>query len=659
MMKKILLSAWLMLLTIIPTGRVTLEAAGASSSGLSANKDKFLGNITTGWGSDMDTNGFRFSDYWNQVTPENATKWESVERTRGRYDWSGADKAANYARQKGFPFKFHTLIWGSQYPKWMDRLSADDQYKAIEKWMDEVKKHYPDLEMIDVVNEAIAGHAPAPYKAALGGDGKTGYDWIIKAFEMAHERWPNAILIYNDYNTFQWNTDQFIDLVRTIRDAGAPIDAYGCQSHDLGGVDKTRFAAAMKKIQDALRMPMYITEYDIGDTNDANQKWNFQQHFPVMWEADYCAGVTLWGWIYGQTWINNDQTGEKGISGIIRNGQERSALKWLREYMQTEKAIKAKSPFPGMVKEASLYVKPSAIVTTRGERLNIKAEASMRTKTVDHVDLYINNTLVKTMTAAPFEAEYTPEKEGKYEIKAIATTTDGTAYQRLSGFTVCAPREVYNGVKACIDSRDADPAHRKTAIEFLRKEDPRAYADFNFRFGSLVYLGYPGGKGNAAREYLVNAIDSGGLEGNRLAAAVMMYELADAYRKKIKSDSTSRKKGIEIGEGCGQYWNTLEKLAGNLESLYAETGNIGYPVRVCDEVANELDRHTVSYQYAGISAERLRNTLLNVRSFMAEMSEKAQSLSPAAQEEIARVDHNVSLAEERLNSQDAGGTNGY
>jgi hypothetical protein len=44
---------------------------------------------------------------------------------------------------------------------------------------------------------------------------------------------------------------------------------------------------------------------------------------------------------------------------------------------------------------------------------------------------------------------------------------------------------------------------------------------------------------------------------------------------------------------------------------------------------------------------------------MAEMSEKAQSLSPAAQEEIARVDHNVSLAEERLNSQDAGGTNGY
>ena len=49
---------------------------------LSTNPDKFLGNITTGWNSDMDTDGFVFSDYWNQVTPENATKWGSVEGPR-------------------------------------------------------------------------------------------------------------------------------------------------------------------------------------------------------------------------------------------------------------------------------------------------------------------------------------------------------------------------------------------------------------------------------------------------------------------------------------------------------------------------------------------------------------------------------------------------
>ena len=403
---------------------------------LSTNPDKFLGNITTGWPGSMDYNGFKFSEYWNQVTPENGTKWGTVEGTRNSYYWSGADPAFKYAKEHGFPFKFHCLVWGSQYPNWIKNLSAEDRYKAIEKWMDKVKSKYPDLELIDVVNEAIDGHQADTYlmREALGGNGETGYDWIIKAFEMAHERWPNAILIYNDFNTFNWNTDQFIDLVRTLRDAGAPIDAYGCQAHDLGGVSQNTFKSVMAKIQDALKIPMYITEYDIGDTNDSNQKWNYQQHFPVMWEADYCAGVTLWGWMYGNTWIDDKNTGEKGISGIIKNKKERSALTWLREYMQTDAAKNAKSPFPGMKKEASIYVKPESLRGKVGDPINIEVRASMRTKTIDHVDLYVNDQLVETMYEAPYTISYVPTDNGYNEVKAVVTTTDGSVYERLSRF---------------------------------------------------------------------------------------------------------------------------------------------------------------------------------------------------------------------------------
>ena len=111
------------------------------------------------------------------------------------------------------------------------------------KWYNAVKNKYATLPLIDVVNEAVGMHQQGNpmIKASLGGGGKTGYDWLIKAFEMAYERWPDAILIYNDYNTFQWDTDNFIDLVRTLRDAGAPIDAYGCQSHDLTDCDFNKF----------------------------------------------------------------------------------------------------------------------------------------------------------------------------------------------------------------------------------------------------------------------------------------------------------------------------------------------------------------------------------------------------------------------------------
>ena len=419
---------------------------------LSTNPDKFLGNITTGWNSDMDTDGFVFSDYWNQVTPENATKWGSVEGDRqGKFNWGGADKAYKYAKEHGFPFKFHTLVWGSQYPEWMNNLSTEKQYEAIVEWMDEAKKHYPDLPVIDVVNEAISSHAPAPYKAALGGDGKTGYDWIIKAFQMAHERWPDAVLVYNDYNTFQWNTDQFIDLVRTIRDAGAPVDAYGCQSHDLTGCSANTLKASMKKLQDALKMPMYVTEYDIGTANDNDQLRDYKAQIPLLWEADYCAGVTLWGWIYGKTWTTD------GNSGLIKNKKERPSMEWLREYMQTDAAKTAKSPYPGGVKEASVYVGASSLSVEKGEKVNISIDIRLKTKTLHDVELFVNGEKNTTLFAeciilAPgernwFEAEYTPTEEGYYTIKAVITADDGTQYERYAGFTVYPPRTPFNGVK--------------------------------------------------------------------------------------------------------------------------------------------------------------------------------------------------------------------
>ena len=430
---------------------------------LSTNPDKFLGNITTGWNSDMDTDGFIFSDYWNQVTPENATKWESVEGNRhGTYNWGGADKAYKYAKEHGFPFKFHTLVWGSQYPSWMNNLSTEKQYEAIEQWMDEAKKHYPDLQMIDVVNEAVSGHAPAPYKEALGGDGKTGYDWIIKAFEMAHERWPDAILIYNDYNTYQWNTDQYIDLVRTIRDAGAPIDAYGCQAHDLKGCSASTLKSTLKKIQDALKMPMYVTEYDISDESDNNQLRDYKAQIPLLWEADYCAGITLWGWIYGKTWS------QAQYSGIIKNKKERPALEWLREYMQTDAAKQAKSPFPGMVKEASVYLKAGALGVEKGTEVPISMNVRLKTKTIDHVEIYVNNEQIDLWTTMEeyipgntkiYTASYTPAEKGDYTIKAVVTATDGTQYERLSGFKVYGEREPYNGVKqipGIIEAEDFD-----------------------------------------------------------------------------------------------------------------------------------------------------------------------------------------------------------
>lgn len=422
--------------TCLMTAAACLYGVNANAQ-LSSNPDKFLGNITTR--GQVDYGSEKYYTLWNQITPENESKWSSIEGNRDNFNWGGCDASYNYAKQHNFPFKFHTLVWGSQYPGWMDNLSTKDQYAEIVEWMDAIKKRYPQLDMIDVVNEAVPGHAPAPYKAALGGDGETGYDWIIKAFEMAHERWPDAILIYNDYNTFQWQKNEFIHLVKTLRDAGAPIDAYGCQSHDVTDMSFSNFKAAMDEIQRELKMPMYSSEYDIGTTDDALQLQRYKEQIPYMWEADYCAGITLWGYIYGATWTTD------GNSGIIRDGKDRPAMKWLREYMKTDAAKNAKSPFSGMVKEASVYIKPATTKAIINETLNIAINASLKTKTIDHIDFYIKGQLHSTLTEAPYVIEYTPTATGRYDLKAVVVATDSTEYERLGGFNAYKPRSTYKG----------------------------------------------------------------------------------------------------------------------------------------------------------------------------------------------------------------------
>ena len=412
---------------------------------LSSNPDKFLGNITTRYQMDAGGGVDPYYKLWNQVTPENESKWGSVEGTRGSFNW-GCDTPFNYAKKYGFTYKFHAFVWGAQYPNWFSNsLSISERYKAIVTWFDAVKKKYPELPMIDVVNEAVGMHQQGNplMKESLGGGGKTGYDWLIRAFEMAYERYPDAILIYNDFNTFQHDTNSYLELVRTLRDFGAPIDAYGNQSHDVNDISVDKLKSSMKTLNDGLKMPMYITELDIDVADDNQQKKQYENIFPIMWEAEQCAGVTIWGYIHGATWVSN--------SGIIKNGKDRPAMTWLREYMQSDAAKNAKSPFPGMKKEASVYIRPADMNVAKGDKLPIKLRASMATKTIEKIDLYVGEELIATLTEAPYLTEYAVPADaeaGWKELKAVITATDGSTYERYSRFQVLNStelREPFNG----------------------------------------------------------------------------------------------------------------------------------------------------------------------------------------------------------------------
>lgn len=431
-----------------------------ASAQLSSNPNKFLGNITTSYSVDAGGGVPAYYTLWNQITCENESKWSSVEGTRGTFNWDGADRAFNYAKNHNFTYKFHALVWGAQYPGWLENLAPTERFAAMTNWFDHAKARYEILPMIDVVNEAVGLHQKGNplMKETLGGGGKTGYDWLIKAFEMAYERWPDAILIYNDFNSLDWDVDvnNYITLVRTLRDAGAPIDAYGNQSHDVNSISESHLKDNLKKQQDALQMPMFITELDINIADDTQQLNQYKKVLPNMWELPYCAGVTLWGYVLGATWVTN--------SGLYKdNGEERPAMTWIKEYMQTEVAKTAAGPFPGTKKEASIYIRPASQKVAKGDVLPIMVRAHMATKTIEKIDLYEGNNLIVTMTQAPYLAEYSSTTTGIKTLKAVVTTTDGETYERygriqvLSGETKRAPyNETLPELPGTIDAGEFD-----------------------------------------------------------------------------------------------------------------------------------------------------------------------------------------------------------
>lgn len=275
---------------------------------------KFVGNITTSYDVRSD-----FIDYWDQITPENEGKWSSVEGTRDQYNWASVDESYDYSREHGIPFKQHTFVWGNQSPGWIESLPPAEQAAEIEEWIRDFCERYPDTEMIDVVNESTPGHAPAGYAESAFGS-----DWIIDVFNLADEYCPNSVLILNDYNVLTWNTDEFITMATPAVNAGV-VDAIGLQAHGMEDWSLSDLEANLNKVL-TLGLPVYIAEYDVNIENDQEQLEVMQEQFTFFYEHPSVKGITLWGYVYGSTWVDH--------SGLIyEDGTPRPAMTWLMDYL--------------------------------------------------------------------------------------------------------------------------------------------------------------------------------------------------------------------------------------------------------------------------------------------------------------------------------------
>ncbi len=309
---------------------------------LAIGRSKFVGNAVT-WGYSIPSN---YLSYWNQVTPGNDGKWGSVEGTRGTYNWSGLDALYNFALTNDIPFKDHNLIWGQQQPSWISSLDSATQRAAIKAWIDSVGHRYPLMDFIDVVNEPLrappdggGNPARANYIRALGGSGATGWDWVVTAFTWARQACaPGVKLLINEYNVLQDNsiTNTYIALIDTLKVRGL-IDGIGIQGHyfefksaqgltPVYSYPVSTLKYNLDRLTSATGLPIYISEFDINEPDDSTQLANYKIYYPLFWENRGVKGMTLWGYIQGDTW--------KANAYLVRiDGSERPALQWLRTYL--------------------------------------------------------------------------------------------------------------------------------------------------------------------------------------------------------------------------------------------------------------------------------------------------------------------------------------
>ena len=130
-----------------------------------------------------------------------------------------------------------------------------------------------------------------------------GTSFVEIALNSARAADPNAKLYINDYNIEQTGAKAtaMLNLVKSLKQQGVPIDGVGFQCHFIVGEVPTSFQSVLQQFT-ALGLEVAITELDIrmptpaSQANLAQQQTDYQSVVQACMNVEKCVGITIWDW---------------------------------------------------------------------------------------------------------------------------------------------------------------------------------------------------------------------------------------------------------------------------------------------------------------------------------------------------------------------------
>jgi endo-1,4-beta-xylanase len=358
----------LLLVSIVCLSSIAVMAQAPAPATL---KDAFRGGFVIGVAINTDQitgkdarGDALITQQFNSISPENVMKWEVIHPRPDVYDFTLADKYVEFGLKNHMFIVGHNLCWHSQTPDWVFKdekgnpLTREALLQRLRDHIQTVVGRYKGkIESWDVVNEALNEDGTLRQSLWMK---IIGEDYIVKAFQYAHEADPKVQLNYNDYNLeTPAKRKGAIALVKRLQAAGVPIAVVGDQAHlHLDGASTADEEATITDLA-TVGVKVAITELDIDvlpsawrNTADVSLKVeetanlnpysnglpdNIQQAltkryadlFALYWKhRDVVIRVTLWGVTDAQSWLNNWPIKGRTSYPLLfdRNGQAKPAF---------------------------------------------------------------------------------------------------------------------------------------------------------------------------------------------------------------------------------------------------------------------------------------------------------------------------------------------